>query len=108
MLYLVTFDLHGAPQPPGDLYSSIYRDIKNRFGEQSFSRDFGGFCLVKSENTVQAVKNAVKSIIDRKSNHFSSMDLVVFSVGDQISISRGMKDDDLKDFRKFFTQADVN
>ncbi len=101
-LYLVTFDLHDAPQPPGNVYSGIYKDISDRFGSEYFCKDFGQFCLVRTEHGVQEVKNAVKVIIDKKSNQFSSMDLVVFSLGGEISISRGRRDEDLKEFRKFF------
>jgi hypothetical protein len=39
VLYLVTFDIHGAPQPPGNLYSNIYRGIERRFGGKR--RDIG-------------------------------------------------------------------
>lgn len=101
-LYLVTFDLHRAPSPPGGLYADIYRGIKRRFGGKNFCKDFGQFCLVRSHETVDTVKDGVKAIIDRMSNRFSSRDIVVFSLGREISISRGRCEAELRDFRRFF------
>jgi len=104
-LYLVTFDIHGAPSPPGNLYYEIYRGIQQRFGGEHFCKDFGQFCLVRSDEPVEIVKERAKTIIDRLGNFFSARDIVVFSVGDEISISRGRRDDELRDFRRFFVAA---
>ena len=104
-LYLITFDLHGAPQPPGNLYVDIYRDIEASFGSKCFCKDFGQFCLVESKDHVQIVKNSVRSIIDRKSNQFNSRDIVVFSLADDISISIGHNNEALGKFRKFFVKS---
>jgi hypothetical protein len=104
-LFLVTLDLHGAAQPPGNLYADIYRDIENHFGQANFCRDFGQFCLVKSDDPVSVVKDRAKRIIDQRSNSFSARDVVVFSLGGVISISRGWHDEELRGFRRFFIQA---
>jgi hypothetical protein len=104
-LYLVTFDLHGAAQPPGNLYGDIYQEIEKAFGKERFCKDFGQFCLVKSADPVNVVKNRVSAIIDRKANQFNSRDIVVFLLGDQISISRGHNYDGLREFRRFFVKA---
>ena len=104
-LYLVSFDIHGAPSPPGNLYPGIYHDIQGRFGGQHFCKDFGQFCLVRSDMPVGSVKDSVKSVIDQRGNSFTSRDIVVLSVGDEISISRGRRDDALRDFRRFFVEA---
>jgi hypothetical protein len=104
MLYLITFDLHGAEQPPGNLYAEIYRSIENHFGDVNFCKDFGQFCLVRSDGPASKVKEAARLAVDKKSNQFKARDIVVFSLGDEISISRGRKDDDLREFRKFFVQ----
>jgi broad specificity phosphatase PhoE len=104
-LYLVTFDIHGAPSPPGNLYSSIYRGIRQRFGGRHFCKDFGQFCLVRSDESVDTVKERAKAVIDRLGNFFAARDIVVFSVGGEISISRGRCDDELRDFRRFFVAA---
>lgn len=104
-LYLVTFDIHGAPSPPGNLYSDIYRDFRARFGEEDVCKDFGQVCLVRSDESMQTVKEQAKAIIDRQGNLFSARDIVVFSVGDEISISRGRHDDELREFRRFFVAA---
>ncbi len=105
-LYLVSFTLHGvAETPPGDLYTSIYRDIENTFDE--YCKDFLQFCLVRSENSVQEVKNTVRQIVLQRSNRFQSADVVAFSLGEEISISRGRQgDEDLRDFRRFFVGRD--
>lgn len=104
-LYLVNFDLHGAPQPPGNLYSEIYHGIRQRFGATNVCKDFGQICLIRSDETVGTVRNWIKAIIDRMSNHFSTRDIVVFSVGGDISISRGRHDDELREFRRFFVTS---
>ena len=104
-LYLVTFDIHGAPSPPGNLYSSIYRGIQQRFGGNHFCKDFGQFCLVRSDESVDTVKEQAKAVIDRLGNFFAARDIVVFSVGSDISISRGRRDGELRDFRRFFVAA---
>jgi hypothetical protein len=104
-LYLVTFDIHRAPSPPGNLYSDIYRGIRRKFGGKHFCKDFGQFCLVRSDESVDTVKERAKAVIDRLGNFFAARDIVVFSVGDEISISRGRHDDELRDFRRFFVAA---
>ncbi|WP_431266913.1 hypothetical protein [Dankookia sp. P2] len=104
-LYLVTFDLHGARQPPGNLYTDIYSDIRKQFQAVNYCKDFGQICLVRSDEDVAVVKNRVKAIIDRYGNQFSSRDIVVFSVGEEISISRGTKDEELRKFRQFFRNS---
>jgi hypothetical protein len=104
--YLISFDLHGAQQPPGNLYSEIYRGIEEEFGAENFCKAFGQFCIVMSTNSVSEIKNKAKLVIDRKSNSFSARDIVVFSVGDEISISRGHKEDDLREFRRFFVSPE--
>ena len=101
-LYLVTFDLEKPPNPPGNLYTDIYRDIRRFFGDGDYCKDFGQFCCVRSDLPVQAVKDGVRDIINRKSNHFRSSQVVVFSVGEQISITRGYKEEELRHFVKFF------
>ena len=103
--YLVTFDLQGAQQPPGNLYTDIYRDIEAAFGKSNFCKDFGQFCVVRSASPVGVVKNRVTSIINRKSNQFSSRNVVVFSVGRKIAISRGaINTGALGFFRRFFVE----
>jgi hypothetical protein len=84
--YLVTFDLQGAQQPPGSLYTDICREIEATFGKKHFCRAFGQFCVVRSASPVGVVKNIVRGIINKKSNQFSSRDVVVFSVGRKIAI----------------------
>jgi hypothetical protein len=91
--------------PPGNLYSDIYRDLRARFGEDDVCKDFGQFCLVRSNEPVQTIKEQAKAIIDRQGNLFAARDIVVFSVGEEISISRGRHDDELREFRRFFVAA---
>lgn len=105
VLYLVTFDLHRAPSPPGNLYSDIYHGIQNEFGRENFCRAFGQFCVVRSDDEVAKVKQRTMAIIKRNSNMFPSFRIVVFSVGNEISISRGNRDGDLRDFRRFFVAS---
>jgi hypothetical protein len=103
----VTFDLHEVQKPLGDLYSSIYADIKRDFGGDDYCKDFGQFCVVRSDDAVGRVKNRVRRHIIKKGNRFASMDLVVFSVGHEISISRGkLGHQDLRKFRKFFVSSE--
>jgi hypothetical protein len=93
--------------PLGDLYTSIYADIKREFGGDDYCKDFGQFCIVRSEDSVAKVKNRVRTHIVKKSNRFASMDLVVFSVGHEISISCGkLGHQDLRKFRKFFVAGE--
>jgi HJR/Mrr/RecB family endonuclease len=103
--YLVTFDLQGAQQPPGSLYTDICREIEATFGKKHFCRAFGQFCVVRSASPVGVVKNIVRGIINKKSNQFSSRDVVVFSVGRKIAISRGpINTGALGSFRRFFVE----
>ncbi len=70
-----------------------------------FCKDFGQCRLVRGDESIDIVKERAKAIIDRLGNSFAARDIVVFSVGDDISISRGRRGDELRDFRRFFVAA---
>ena len=104
--YLVSFDLVKPQSPPEDLYSSIYRDIRKNFGPDNYHKKGFQLCLVRSDLPVAEVKSQIREIILRKSNRFSSMNLVVASLGNKISISRGKSgNDDISELRTFFVDG---
>lgn len=105
--FLVTFDIHGGDQG-SNIYTEIYKDIKQKYGREGFCKDFGQFCIVKTAHDVAAIRNFVRDIIRSKSNRYphDSVDVVVFNVGDKIAITRGVENGKLNDFARFFRSAD--
>ncbi|WP_215769430.1 hypothetical protein [Gluconobacter sp. P5E10] len=105
--FLVTFDIHGGDQG-SNIYAEIYKDIRQKYGKEGFCKDFGQFCIIKTTHDVTTIRNFVRDAVKSKSNRYpyDSADIVVFTVGDKIAITRGIENGKLNDFARFFRNAD--
>lgn len=105
--FLVTFDIHGC-QPGSGIYYEVYKDLKEGCGQTGFCKDFGLFCIVRTNENVAEIQNFTRDRIRSKANGYlyKSADVVVFSVGDKIAITRGEDKGGLRDFKDFLRNFD--
>jgi hypothetical protein len=105
--FLITFDIHRCAQG-SNIYAELYKDIKEKYGADGYCKDFLQFCIVKTTDDIATIRNFVRDRIGSKANRYpyESADVFVFTVGDQIAITRGKDNGKMNDFARFFRSVD--